>query len=79
VANDPTSREVTGTGEIRYGARGADAAAFLGAFLPGSGEYLDTRATEQVDLVIGPEFAALATPEEVAAALVPPADAAAAC
>ena len=79
VANDPTSREVTGTGEIRYGARGSDAAAFLGVFLPGSGEYLDTRATAQVDLVIGPEFAALATPEEVAAALGPPAEAAAAC
>jgi hypothetical protein len=32
-----------------------------------------------VDLVIGPEFTALATPEEVAAALSTPAEAAAAC
>ena len=79
VANDPTEREVTGPGEVRYGARGGDAAAFLGAFLPGAGEYLDTRATAVVDLVIGPEYAGLATPEDVAAALVPDAGAAAAC
>ena len=76
-ANDPSDREVTGTGEVRFGARGKDAAAFLGVFLPDAGEYPDTRATTQVDLVIGPEFTGLATPEEVAAALAPPEDAAA--
>jgi LytR cell envelope-related transcriptional attenuator len=79
IANDPTDREVTGPGEIRYGRRGAEAAAFLSVFLPGAEDYLDVRATEVVDLVIGPEFTALATPDEVAAALVPPASAAAAC
>ncbi len=76
-ANDPSDREVTGPGEVRFGARGRDAAAFLGVFLPGAGEYPDTRATAQVDLVIGPEFTGLATPEEVAAALAPAEDAAA--
>jgi hypothetical protein len=76
-ANDPSDREVTGPGEVRFGARGRDAAAFLGAFLPGAGEYPDTRATAQVDLVIGPEFTGLAPPEEVAAALAPAEDAAA--
>ena len=79
VANDSSDREVTGTGEIRYGRRGEDAAAFLSVFLPGAEEHLDVRATEVVDLVVGPQFTALATPEEVAAALVPPAEAAAAC
>jgi hypothetical protein len=79
IANDPTGREVTGTGEVRHGPRGNDAAAFLGVFVPGAGDHLDTRATAQVDLVIGPEFTALATPEEVAAALSTPAEAAAAC
>jgi LytR cell envelope-related transcriptional attenuator len=79
IANDPSGREVTGTGEVRHGRRGDDAARFLAVFLPGSEGHLDTRATEVVDLVVGPEFTALATPEEVAAALVPPAEAAAAC
>jgi hypothetical protein len=79
IANDPTDREVTGTGEVRHGRRGQDAADFLRVFLPGAEDYLDVRATEVVDLVIGPEFTALATPEDVAAALVPPESAAAAC
>jgi hypothetical protein len=79
IANDPSEREVTGPGELRYGRRGADPASFLGVFLPGAGDYLDTRADASVDLVIGPEFTALSTPEEVAAALVPASSAAAAC
>ena len=79
IANDSSGREVTGTGEVRHGRRGDDAAAFLSVFLPNSETYLDTRATDVVDLVVGPEFTALATPDEVAAALVPPAEAAAAC
>jgi hypothetical protein len=79
VGNDPTDREVTGVGEIRYGARGRDAAAFLGVFLPKAGAYEDTRSTTVVDLVIGPEFAGLATAEQVSAALVPASNAAAAC
>jgi hypothetical protein len=75
-ANDPSDREVTGTGEIRHGRRGDDQAAFLSAFLPGAADYPDVRATDVVDLVLGPEFAGLATPEEVTAALVPAEDAA---
>jgi hypothetical protein len=47
--------------------------------LPGAGDFLDTRATEQVDVVIGPEFTTLASAEDVAKALAPVADAAAAC
>jgi hypothetical protein len=79
IANDPTDREVTGVGEIRYGARGSDAAAFLAVILPGAGDYEDTRADAKVDLVIGPEFAGLTTPEDVAASLAPASSAAAAC
>lgn len=71
VANDASGRTVTGVGEIRYGARGKDAAAYLGTYLPGAGDYQDTRATSQVDLVIGPDFSTLASPEQVAAALTP--------
>jgi hypothetical protein len=76
-ANDPSDREVTGVGEIRHGRRGDEQAAFLTAFLPGAGDYPDVRATDVVDLVIGPEFDGLASPEDVAAALVQPEDAAA--
>jgi LytR cell envelope-related transcriptional attenuator len=79
TGNDPTAREVTGVGEIRFGARGREAAAFLGVFVPGAGTYEDVRADARVDLVIGPDYAGLASPEEVAAAFTPAASAAAAC
>src|SRR3954469_14377871 len=59
VANDSSGRKVTGVGEIRHGRRGKDPAAFLAAFLPGAGDYEDTRATAQVDLVIGPDYKSL--------------------
>jgi hypothetical protein len=82
VANDSSGRKVTGVGEVRHGPRGEDAAAYLALFMPGAGDYLDTRATAQVDLVLGPDFvfpASLASPEAVAAALSPASSAAAAC
>ncbi|SNS39446.1 LytR cell envelope-related transcriptional attenuator [Geodermatophilus saharensis] len=79
IANDPSEREVTGTGEVRHGPRGEDAARYLALFLPGAGTFLDTRATAQVDLVIGPDFTELASPEQVAATLSPIASAEAAC
>lgn len=74
IANDPTDRQVTGPGEVRHGPRGTDAAALVALHLPGAADYLDTRATGVVDLVLGPEFVfpdSLATPEAVAAALSP--------
>lgn len=79
IANDSSGREVTGVGELRHGPRGADAADYVRLLLPSAGDYVDTRATAQVDVVVGPEFTTLATPEEVAAALAPVEDAAAAC
>jgi hypothetical protein len=82
IGNDDTDREVTGPGEVRHGPRGADAAAFIALVLPGAGDYPDTRATTQVDLVLGPDFTwpdSLASPEEVAAALSTATSAAAAC
>ena len=79
IANDPSDREVTGVGELRHGPRGNEAAEFVHLFLPDAGDYPDTRADATVDVVIGPEFAALASAEEVAAALAPVSSAAAAC
>jgi hypothetical protein len=79
IANDSSGRKVTGVGELRHGARGNDEAEFLRVFLPKAGDYEDTRADAKVDLVIGPQFTALATADQVAAALKPAASAAAAC
>ncbi len=79
VANDTSGREVTGVGELRHGARGSDAAEYVRLFLPQAGDYLDTRATAVVDVVVGPEFTTLASAEEVAAALAPATSAAAEC
>jgi hypothetical protein len=74
IANDRSDREVTGVGEVRHGRPGRDAARYLALYAPGATTYEDTRATGQVDLVIGPEFAELAPAEQVDAALVPPED-----
>ena len=72
VDNDRSGRPVTGVGEIRHGARGAQPALFVGAYLPGATDYQDTRATSTVDLVIGPAYDKLATPDQVAAAISAP-------
>ncbi|TKJ29022.1 LytR C-terminal domain-containing protein [Blastococcus sp. CCUG 61487] len=56
VANDRSGREVTGVGEVRHGPSGKGTAAFVALYLPGAGLYQDTRATQQVDLVLGPGF-----------------------
>lgn len=71
VGNDSSGRKVTGVGEIRHGPRGAQAAAYMRAYVKGASDYLDTRATATVDVVLGPDFKQLATPEQVAAALKP--------
>jgi hypothetical protein len=80
IGNDPNpDLEVTGVGELRYGRRGAENAEFVRVFMPAIGDRPDTRADAIVDVVLGPEFQQLATPEEVSAALAPAASASAAC
>jgi hypothetical protein len=79
IANDSSGRKVAGVGEIRYGPRGRQVAAFMKVFLPGASDYQDVRADAKVDVVIGPKFAGLAGGDEVAAALSPAKSAAAAC
>jgi hypothetical protein len=69
VDNDRSGRKVTGVGEVRHGPRGKSAAAYIAIYLPGAGDFTDTRATAVVDLVVGPEYSKLATKEQVAAAL----------
>lgn len=82
VANDSSGREVTGVGEVRHGPSGKGTAAFLALYLPGAGSWQDTRATQQVDLVLGPEFVigeSLATDDAVTAALESTDEATAVC
>ncbi|SFO47989.1 LytR cell envelope-related transcriptional attenuator [Geodermatophilus obscurus] len=79
IANDSSDREVTGTGEVRHGPRGSEAARFLALFLPGAGSFQDTRADARVDLVVGPDFTELTPPDQVASTLSPIASAEAAC
>jgi hypothetical protein len=79
IANDSSGREVTGTGEVRHGPRGTEAARFLALFLPGAGSFQDTRADARVDLVVGPDFTELTPPDQVASTLSPIASAEAAC
>jgi LytR cell envelope-related transcriptional attenuator len=69
IGNDGTNRDVTGIGEVRFGAPGRDAGRFLSLQHPGIALHQDTRATPTVDLVIGPQWEQLATPQEVAEAL----------
>jgi cbb3-type cytochrome oxidase subunit 3 len=72
VANDNSGREVTGVGEVRHGKSGRSTAAFLALYLPGADLFQDVRSTQQVDLVLGPEFVigqSLATDDAVNAAL----------
>jgi hypothetical protein len=79
IANDNSGNEVTGVGEFRFGPRGKGAAGYLSLYLPGATNRPDTRATAVVDLVIGPDFAGLATEDQVAASLLPIASAENAC
>ncbi|MGY1843690.1 LytR C-terminal domain-containing protein [Modestobacter sp. SYSU DS0875] len=79
VANDASGAEVTGVGELRFGRRGREAASFVEVHVPGVADRPDTRADARVDVVLGPDFNGLATPEQVTAALAPAADADPAC
>ena len=79
VGNDDTNRDVTGQGEIRYGRLGRDAGRFLSLQQPGAVLHEDTRATEVVDVVIGPEWQQLASPADVQEALDAQATAAPSC
>ena len=82
VGNDGSGRQVTGTGEVRHGPRGNEAAVYLRQFVTGAGDYLDTRADATVDLVLGPDFAfpdSLVSPDAIAASQSAQQSAAAAC
>lgn len=74
VGNDATGRTISGVGEVRHGTRGSETAAYVALYLPGAKDFKDTRATTQVDVVVGPDYDGLATPQQVGAALSPGAE-----
>lgn len=62
IANDPLSKSVTGSGEIRYGKNGTAAASVVKAMLPTAAMVQDARADASVDLVLGDTYSTLAAP-----------------
>jgi len=70
--NDRTGRDVMAVGELRYGARGAEKAAFVALFVPGITLVRDTRSDDLIDIALGPDYVALAAPEAVVVAIATP-------
>ncbi|MBA3278523.1 MAG: LytR C-terminal domain-containing protein [Geodermatophilaceae bacterium] len=70
--NDRSGREVVSVGELRYGPRGAEQAAFVALFVPGITLVRDTRSDDLIDVVLGPDYTTLAAPEAVAIAIATP-------
>lgn len=62
VANDPLGRSIAGTGQIRYGAKGAAAATTVRQRLPSAELLPDNRSAATVDLVLGETFVKLTVP-----------------
>jgi hypothetical protein len=69
VTNDPLKANLAVAAQIRGGASGSPAMRVVAAEVPGSQLQPDTRADGSVDLVLGTGFTALASPDQVSAAL----------
>lgn len=72
VANDPLGVVLAGTGEIRFGPKGADAAQLLTYYFPGAVLVDDGRDGKRVDVSIGRGFTEITGDAEIAAALASP-------
>ena len=72
VANDPLDSHLAISAQVRGAADAASLMKYVAAEVPGAQLQADTRADQSVDLVLGTAFAALASPAQAAAALVPP-------
>lgn len=69
-SNDPLhdTRQVTGIGEIRYGANGEKQALLVSFWFPGIRLVSDPRRDAAVDVAVGPAYRTLATDVQVAKA-----------
>jgi len=72
VANDPRDAVLAGTGEIRFGPKGADAAQLLTFYFPGAVLVDDGRTGKRVDVSLGSGFTEIVGEAEIAAALASP-------
>lgn len=72
VANDPLDAVLAGTGEIRFGPKGAEAAQLLTFYFPGAVLVDDGRAGKRVDVSLGSGFTEIVGEAEIAAALASP-------
>jgi hypothetical protein len=72
VANDPLDAVLPGTGEIRFGPKGADAAQLLTFYFPGAVLVDDGRTGKRVDVSLGSGFTEIVGEAEIAAALASP-------
>lgn len=69
MANDPTTRDVHGVAEIRYGESGTAQATYIKALIPGGRMVKDSRTDDVVDLALGPKYTKLATKQAAHQAL----------
>lgn len=65
VANDPKKRKVTGRGQLRYGRAGATDAKLVALHVGPVEKLVDSRARTTVDVVLGPDFAQLASESRI--------------
>lgn len=72
VANDPLDAVLPGTGEIRFGPKGAEAAQLLTFYFPGAVLVDDGRTGKRVDVSLGSGFTEIVGEAELAAALASP-------
>jgi hypothetical protein len=72
VTNDPLKADLTIPAEVRGAAASTQAMRIVAAEVAGSRLRTDTRADGTVDLVLGTGFTALASPDQVSAALASP-------
>jgi hypothetical protein len=69
VDNDPLEVAVTGVAVVRHGPQGERSAQLVAANVAGATLLVDGREDASVDLVLGNQFTALATPTETQAAV----------
>jgi hypothetical protein len=81
VANDPLSKVIAASAEIRSGPAGATKAKVVGAQVPGPVYVIDARKDTSVDFVLGEGYSALNTPAQANAQLnaAPSASASSSC
>lgn len=72
VENDPLGVSLRGTGEIRYGPKGADNARLLAFYFPGAVLVDDGRSGPRVDISVGRGFETVEDQGVVAATLASP-------